>query len=171
MGSAWERLVRSAKTALKAILKGRLVDDFSLATIFTEAEGIMNSRPLTATSDDINDLEALTPNHFLLGRASPNLPPGIFYETNISNRKRWRQVQMLTEHLWRRFQREYLPTLTKRPKWRNSEARVQCGDLVLLQDQNAAREHPNKWTVAEIGQNDDFNEVTGFLKIPKLKQQ
>eukprot|EP00112_Aurelia_sp_Birch-Aquarium-sp1_P008827 Seg1983.6 transcript_id=Seg1983.6/GoldUCD/mRNA.D3Y31 product="hypothetical protein" protein_id=Seg1983.6/GoldUCD/D3Y31 len=149
MGAAWERLVRSAKTALKAILKGRLVDDFSLATIFTEAEGIMNSRPLTATSDDINDLEALTPNHFLLGRASPNLPPGIFYETDISNRKRWRQVHMLTEHLWRRFQREYLPTLTKRPKWRNSEARVQCGDLVLLQDQNAAR--------GDVSENDEID--------------
>ena len=147
MGGAWERLVRSVKKALKAILKGRLVDDFSLATIFTEAESIMNSRPLTATSDDINDLEALTPNHFLLGHASPNLPPGIFYGTDISNRKRWRQVQVLTEHIWRRFQREYLPTLTRRPKWRSSEATVQYGDLVLVQDQNSAR---GKWPLARI---------------------
>ena len=78
MGGIWERLLRLAKTALKVILKGRLVDDFSLATIFTDIESIMNSRPLIAISDDINDLEALTQNHFLLGRASSNLPPGIF---------------------------------------------------------------------------------------------
>ena len=100
MGGSWERLVRSVKKALNAILKGRLVDDFSLVTIFTEAESIMNSRPLTATSDDTNDLEALTPNHCLLGRASPNLPSGIFYETDISNRKRWRQVQVLTDSIF-----------------------------------------------------------------------
>ena len=59
-----------SQTALKVILKRRLVDDFSNATIFTEIESIMNSRPLTAISDDINDLEALTQNHFLLGRSS-----------------------------------------------------------------------------------------------------
>ena len=147
MGGAWERLVRSVKKALKAILKGRLVDDFSLVTIFTEAESIMSSRPLTATSDDINDLEALAPNYFLLGRASPNLPLGIFYEADISNRKRWRQVQVLTEHPWRRFQCEYLPSLTTRPKWRNSEETVQYGDLVLVQDQNSAR---GKWPLARI---------------------
>ena len=31
----------------------------------------MNSRTLTSVSDDPEDLEALTPNHFLLGLASP----------------------------------------------------------------------------------------------------
>ena len=107
----------------------------------------MNSKPLTTTSDDINDLEALTPNYCLLGRASPNLAPGILYETDISNRKRWRQVQVLTEYHWRRFQREFLPSLTRRPKWRSSEARVQYGDLVLVQDQNSAR---GKWPLARI---------------------
>ena len=62
-------------------------------------------------------------------------------------RKRWRQVQLLTEHLWRRFRCEYLPILTKRPKWRNSETSVRCAEMVLLQDHNTGR---GKWHVTRI---------------------
>ena len=50
MGGAWERLVRSVKTSLKAIVKERLVTDFQLITILTEVECLVNSRPLTPAS-------------------------------------------------------------------------------------------------------------------------
>ena len=145
IGGAWERLVRSVKTTMKAILKNRTVDDFTLMTVFTEAESIVNSRPLTAVNDDINDFEALTPNHFLIGRAFSNMAPGNFTEKDIDNRKRWRQVQIFTEHIWRRFQREYLPHLTEHSKRASTGRRVQEGDLVLLTDSNASR---GKWPLA-----------------------
>ena len=67
MGGAWERLIRTVKISLKVILKERLVDDYTLMTVFTEVDGIVNSGPLTSVSDDTNDYEVLTPNHFLLG--------------------------------------------------------------------------------------------------------
>ena len=35
----------------------------ALSTFLTEVESIMNSRPLPATSDGINDLELITPYH------------------------------------------------------------------------------------------------------------
>ena len=41
-----------------------------------EVESIVNSRPLTKVSDDARDLEPLTPNHLLLLRPGPSLPPG-----------------------------------------------------------------------------------------------
>ena len=67
-------------------------------TIFAEVEGLVNSRPLTYVSDDIDDLEAITPNHFLLGRASPNLNPTLIYQDDVTHRKRRRRVQALTCH-------------------------------------------------------------------------
>ena len=37
-------------------------------TVHVEVEAILNSRLLTAVSDDVNNYVALTPNHFLIGQ-------------------------------------------------------------------------------------------------------
>lgn len=48
-----------------------------------EAEFLMNSRPLTYVSSDCNDLEAITPNHFLLGRANLNIPLDVVSDADL----------------------------------------------------------------------------------------
>ena len=73
-GGAWERLVQSAKKSLNAIAARQRVTDETLLTFLTEVESLLNSRPLTHVSSDPQDEEALTPNHFLIGCASNNLP-------------------------------------------------------------------------------------------------
>ena len=40
MGGAWERLIKSVKTALKAILSEIVVDDFTLMTLLTSVVGL-----------------------------------------------------------------------------------------------------------------------------------
>ena len=97
----WERLIRSTRTALKAMLGESLVEEDVLATFLTEVEGILNSRPLCAVSDDPNDLQPLTPNHLLLQRTVSSLPPGTFVKEDMPLRKKWRQTQILADHFWR----------------------------------------------------------------------
>ena len=75
-GGIWERLVRSCKKAMIAVLDGRSLTDDVLITTMCLVEQTLNARPLTSVSDDPDDLEALTPNHFLLGRANLALPTG-----------------------------------------------------------------------------------------------
>ena len=147
MGGAWERMIKSVKDTLKIILKDQLVSDYTLMTVFTEAESLVNSRPLTHVSDDINDLEALTPNHFLLGRASLNLSPAIIYHDDVNHRRRWKRAQALTNQFWRRWLLEYLPTISTRPKWHNSEVNVEIGDLALLVEKEVPR---GKWLLARV---------------------
>ena len=149
MGGAWERMVRSVKTALNVILmsENATLNDYTLVTLLTEVEALINSRPLTWVSDDVKDFEPLTPNHFLIGRSSSNLSPCITYESNVMPRQRWRQVQSMTEQFWNRWRKEYLPTLTSRNKWMTGSRNVQVGDLVMLLDQNMVR---GRWSLGRI---------------------
>ncbi|XP_043246546.1 uncharacterized protein LOC122394053 [Amphibalanus amphitrite] len=146
-GGVFERLVRSAKRALTTVLGDRAVDDETLRTVVTEVEGLLNGRPLTYISTDPDDYQPLTPNHFLIGRASPQLPPGVFVDGDLCGRRRWKHTQVLIDHIWRRWRREYLPTLTTRVKWRADTADVQLGELVLVTDDNLPRGH---WPVGRV---------------------
>ena len=55
----------------------------SLSTFITEIESVLNSRPLTSVTDDLNDYNVLTPNHFILVRQS--LLPFTLYDEKIVN--------------------------------------------------------------------------------------
>ena len=68
MNGAVESIVKLAKKCLKAITTVRQFTEEALHTYLIEVESILNSHPITHQSDDINDLEPLTPNHFLIGR-------------------------------------------------------------------------------------------------------
>ena len=136
----WESLICSSRTALKGILGESLVEEDVLATVLTEVEATLNSRPLCAVSDDPNDLQPLTPNHLLLQRTVSALPPGTCVKEDMLLRKKWRQTQILADHFWRRWLKEYVPALQERQKWHRPRRNVQVGDLVLVVDQDLPRE-------------------------------
>ena len=70
MGEVWERKIKTAKDILCSMIKSTVLTEFQFCTIFTEIEVIMNSCSLTHVSNSPDDIEALTLNHFLLGRFS-----------------------------------------------------------------------------------------------------
>ena len=65
-GGIWERLVRSCKKAMIAVLDGGSLTDDVLITTMCLVEQTLNARPLKCVSDDPDDFEALTANHILL---------------------------------------------------------------------------------------------------------
>ena len=65
-GGSWERLVRSVKRVLYEILGRARVTENALGTTLCLIEQALNSRPIIPISTDSRELEALTPNHFLL---------------------------------------------------------------------------------------------------------
>ena len=91
MGGAWERLVRIMKLSLLHVIKDRILIDFQMMTVFTEVEHIINNRALTANSDNVKDFEALTLNHFLIGRnVCSNNHSGEKRTNDLCSRKRLR---------------------------------------------------------------------------------
>ena len=86
-----ERLVRVVKTSLYNIVKDRTLTDFQMVTVFTEVENMVNNRPITANSDNADDLEARNPNHFLISRnVNDRSYLGKIIKDNMCSRKRWR---------------------------------------------------------------------------------
>ena len=148
MGGAWERLVRSVKTALHVILKEQAPSAEVLSTVLTEIEHSVNSRPLTNVSLDPRDEEALTPNHFLIGTSSGEVQLGRYDETDKCPKKQWKLAQYFADAFWKRWLREYLPTLLPTGKWRNKENDpIKVGDVVLIVDLQIPR---NKWKKGEV---------------------
>ena len=147
MGGAWERTIRSVRKILRALLGQQLVSDEILRTLMSEVEGILNSRPLTPVSSDPKDLEPITPNHLLLLRANPNLPPGVFTKEENYSKRRWRQVQYMSDIFWKHWLKEYLPTLQERAKWIKPCRCLAIGDLVLIADENV---HRGKWPLGRV---------------------
>ena len=143
----WERLIKDVKRSLKSILRGSLVTDHVLRTVFAEVESILNSRPLTKSSEDARDAISITPAHLLLQRPAMVLPPGNFDEETVIGRRRWKQAQILATHFWNRWIKEYLTTLHVRQKWLKSQRSVRVGDLVLVSDKRIPR---GLWPIALI---------------------
>ena len=141
MSRAMESMVKVIKPALKAVIKERTFTGHALYTIMTEVESTGNSRSLTNVSDNIDDYEALMPNHFLLGRRSNNTPVVNNKEIDVTLRYKWKAVKTATNMFWSRWTREYLPMLTERKRWSSLNVNLKKGDLVLLCDKNLKRSY------------------------------
>ena len=138
-GGAWERMIRTVRRIMCALLGGkeRLTDDI-LSTVFCRVENIVNSRPITKSSDDPNDDVALTPNHLLLCQGNTSVNWGVFSSGDMYVKK-WRFVQSITDRFWDRWCKEYLTLLHARQKWQQPVKNLKPVDLVLVQDVNVPR--------------------------------
>ena len=140
MGGAWERLIRSVRRVLNTTIRNTKLTDDELMTIFAQVEFIINNRPITKVSEDINDAGALTPNHFLtMSELQPT--PSVVSHSGDQFRRRWRFVQHLLDHFWTRWTREYLPIVQHRQKWLNNRRQIREGDLVIVVNDIVHRNH------------------------------
>lgn len=113
---------------------------------------------------DPNDLEALTPNHLLLLKASATLPRGVFQPSDIYAQRRWKQVQYMSDLFWRRWVTEYLPPLQEFQRWTEVKRNLVVGQLVIIMDSMEAR---NSLPVGQVIQN--FPDRRGFVRQVRIK--
>ena len=160
----FEVMIKAAKTAILAILGNADVNDEELMTAFTGAESLMNSRPLTYQSANPHDSTLLTPNHFLHGQSGGQFAPEVDEELNSNPTKRWRRVQELVRHVWHRWMREWVPSLSSRKKWYHFSKNLRVGDIVLLISIENTRAHWPLETVIEVYPGKD-----GYVRCVKLE--
>ena len=112
----------------------------TLVTFMVAVESLVTGRLLTHLNTGYRDDEALTSNHFLLGRRNPNFPPDVVNDKDLCSRKCWKHAKVMTQHFCKCWLPEYLvPALTERRTWRKDDHNVCEGDLVLVVDENSPR--------------------------------
>ncbi|GFX25922.1 integrase catalytic domain-containing protein [Trichonephila clavipes] len=110
-------------------------------------EGILNSRPITPLSEDIDDLEVLTPGHFLIGRPITSISEPNFLDKTEKTLSRWQKLTKIVQHIWTKWSRDYLNNLQQRNKWQFHKDNVKLNTMVLIKDDNLP---VNEWSLGRI---------------------
>lgn len=151
--SIWERCIWTTRKVMKGRLQDQPLDDGGLFTLLCKVESIINSRPITKVSDNP---EALTPNHLLLLRTGPTLPPGSFAKDDNFSCPRWRQVQYLAD--------VFLPAPQERRKWNGASRNFSVNGVALVLDEPTPRCSWPLGRVLEVHQSRDDGLVRRMAK-------
>ncbi|XP_055716675.1 uncharacterized protein LOC129810293 [Phlebotomus papatasi] len=133
-GGLWEAAVKSFKYHLKRIAGNVIMTFEELSTLLIQIEAVLNSRPLTPVTENVEDLNVLTPGSFLIGRPLCQIPDPDLGTEKYGCLKRWQLCQKISQDLSRRWKMEYLHNLQQRAKWCKSHADLKVGDLVLVKN-------------------------------------
>ncbi|UYV66609.1 K02A2.6-like [Cordylochernes scorpioides] len=145
-GGIWEAGVKSMKYHLRRTMGSALLNFEELTTLLAQIEACLNSRPLCPLSEDPEDLQALTPGHFLIGGSLTVLPDedGIIA---MSLPNRWQLIQKSMNHFWTRWSQEYVSQLQQRSKWCKPQPNIKEGSLVLIKNE---QQPPLAWKIGRI---------------------
>lgn len=147
-GGLWEAAVKSAKYHMKRIIGNSALTFEEMSTILAQIEAVLNSRPLTPLSNDVNDYSFLTPAHFLINDSLISIPEPSLSDLSVNRLSRWQHLQAMQQHFWRRWSKEYLGHLQERTKWKaNRGQQLEPGTLVIMRDDNSP---PLHWPMGRI---------------------
>ena len=164
-GGVWERLVRSAKKHLKFVLEKDDLNIDVFETALSQVAAILNDRPLTYASSDVNDMRVLSPSNFLYPYTITPSSTTILAPIPTGGdhlRGSWRDVRRLAATFQSRWHDEYLRTLMPRTKWHHSKLNLYIGQIVLLVDEQEPR---RGWRIARVIKilSEDTNHVRRVL--------
>ncbi|XP_047996213.1 uncharacterized protein LOC125234071 [Leguminivora glycinivorella] len=145
-GGIWEAGVKAMKYHLKRVIGESTLTYEELSTLLSQVESCLNSRPLCAQSDNINDNTVLTPSHFLIGREAVGIPDPI-NDVSTNLQQRWKLIQKMKKDFWKTWSRDYLHQLQQRYKWQLDQGNINKGTVVLIKDENVT---PSQWPLAKV---------------------
>ena len=165
-GGVFETMIKAAKRAITHAARNAALTDEELLTTFAEAENLLNTRPLTSVSTDPDDLQPLTPHHFLVGRLDAPLPLEVCAEEESTPhpRKRWLVVQQVISQFWERWRKECIPLLNIRKSWHRTKPNLCIGDVVLVIEDNAPR---GLWPMGRI--TETFPGADGLVRVVDVR--
>lgn len=163
-GGLWEAGVKSVKFHLRRVLGSHTLTFEEFTTVLCQIEACLNSRPLAQLTDSPDDLEPLTPGHFLIGSALTTYPEPSVLNLNENRLSRWQLVRQITERFWKLWQTDYINTLQQKAKWRKEQPSIRVGSVVLIQNSLLP---PCKWELGKVTQCHKGSD--GFVRVVSIK--
>ncbi|XP_071038610.1 uncharacterized protein, partial [Parasteatoda tepidariorum] len=160
-GGWWERLIQLVKRILRKVLGRAVLSYEELVTVLCDCEQVINSRPLTYVTEDIDDLSPLTPSHFLQELKSDVTDLDNVDQVGLNNRLKY--VHQVREHLRKRFRTEYLGQLQQQTVNLKNMRPLSVNDIVLVEN-DQKRSH---WSLARVLQLIPGKD--GISRIAKIK--
>ncbi|GFX24191.1 integrase catalytic domain-containing protein [Trichonephila clavipes] len=102
-GGLWEANIKSMKRILLRVAKSATMNFEELTTLMAKIGAVLNSCPLSPLSSDPNDLNPLTPGHFLTNCAISSFPEPYTASDSLSYHSRWKLIQSLRDKFWNRW--------------------------------------------------------------------
>ncbi|XP_076660879.1 uncharacterized protein LOC143364366 [Halictus rubicundus] len=146
-GGLWEAGVKSVKYHLRRVLGDRTLTFEEFSTLLCAIEACLNSRPLSALSDTLDDYEPLTPGHFLVGSVLTVPPQPSFLDLGENRLSRWQLIRHAAQRFWKLWQDDYVNSLQQRGKWRTARPAIALGQLVLIRNPTIP---PCKWDLGRV---------------------
>ena len=107
-GGLWEAGIKSVKTHIKRVIGENHLTYEEMHTLLVRIEAVLNSRPVTPLSNDVNDMTPLTPGHFLIGHPLTAPMERDHTAIPINRLSRWQLIEACRQDFWRRWSTEYL---------------------------------------------------------------
>ena len=164
-GGLWEAAVKSVKYHLKRIIGETALTFEEISTLLACIEACLNSRPLTPIHDDSNELEVLTPAHFLIGRSLLTLPEESLLGSNTNSIKRWQLINHIRDNFWKQWCQDYLQSLQPRGKWAKISDNIKNGSIVLIKHENTP---PTRWPLGKVLE--IFPGEDGLVRVVSLRK-
>lgn len=145
-GGIWESVVKQFKFHLKRSTSSMVFTPDDFVTLIDQIECVLNSRPLTAVSDSVQDFKCLTSGHFLIGQPLNLLLEPSWIAFKFGRLEAWQQNQFLLNQIWERFKSDYISALQRRSKWRTETKDIKVGIIVLLKSDAP----PTQWPLGQL---------------------
>ncbi|KAJ8937089.1 hypothetical protein NQ314_012032 [Rhamnusium bicolor] len=84
--------------------------------ILPKLDAILNSGPVLPLSSSLDDMDALTTALFLIGKRLTSLPDPDLRDVATNCLSKFQQIQLLSQHFWSRWSKEYVTELQQRKK-------------------------------------------------------
>ena len=108
-------IIRGRSAAKSAVSKCFPCSRLSVKAASPQVSALPTSRiQVGRPANDDTETEVLTSNDLLLGRANPKIPFDLFNDADLGLKKRWRFAEALATNFWKRWMKEFLPTMAER---------------------------------------------------------